>query len=75
MLQDQENLFCWSLLYNGNNSFFHANDVKQYQFKTKDFEKNPYLLCLRNFSEDFTINNMKKARLNGHKYVWFSCWL
>ena len=32
-----------------------------YQFKAKDSEIKPYLLCLGNISEDFTMNNMKKG--------------
>ena len=40
--------------------FLFVNGVKIYQYKAKDFEKDVYPLCLRNFSKNFTVNNMKK---------------
>ena len=49
-----------SLYYNGSNSFLFDNAAKMYQFKVKDSEIKPYLLCLDNISQNFTINNMKK---------------
>ena len=47
--------FCFSLHYNGSNSFSFV-----YQLKAKDLEIKPYLLCLGNVSKDFTANNLKK---------------
>ena len=41
-----------------------------HQFKAKDSEVKPYLLCLGNISQDFTINNMKKT---SPKYANFLC--
>ena len=35
-----------------------------YQFKAKDSKTKPHSLCLRNISEDFTVDNMKQNRLN-----------
>ena len=49
-----------SLYYNGSNSFLFDNAAKMYQFKVKDSEIKPYLLCLDNISQNFTINTMKK---------------
>ena len=45
---------------NRSNSFLFVNATKVYQFKAKNSEIKDYLLCLGNFSKDFTINNMKK---------------
>ena len=37
----------------------HANRLKIYQFKAKDLEIKPYLLCLGNMVKTFAVNNMK----------------
>ena len=49
-----------SLEYNGRNSFLFGNATKIYQFKAKDSEIKPYLLCLGNILKDVTISNLKK---------------
>ena len=49
------------LHYNGRKSFLFANATKMYQFKTKDSELKPYLLCLGNILKDFTMDNMEKT--------------
>ena len=36
--------------------------TKTYQFKAKDLEIKPYILCLGNISKDFAIGNMKKKQ-------------
>ena len=51
--------FCFSLHYNGSNSFLFVNITKIYQFKEKDSEIKIYPLCLGNISGD-SANNMKK---------------
>ena len=51
------------LHYNGSKSFLFANATKMYQFKTKDSELKPYLLCLGNILKDFTMDNMEKTGL------------
>ena len=56
-----------SLYYNGSNSFLFDNAAKMYQFKVKDSEIKPYLLCFDNISQNFTINNMKKIT---HMWRW-----
>ena len=53
--------FCFSLHYNGSNSFFN-NAKKIYKFKTKTLEIKPYLLCLGNIKNNFTVNKMKKKQ-------------
>ena len=55
-----------SLEYNGRNSFLFGNATKIYQFKAKDSEIKPYLLCLGNIFKDVTISNLKKAGLKGN---------
>ena len=60
ILHNQEKKFILSLYYNESNSFLCVNVVKMYQFKAKDFEVKPYLLCLGNISKDFTTDKMKK---------------
>ena len=60
--------FCFSLYYNGSNSFLFVNTTKKYQFKAKDLEIKKYLLCLENVSEDFSASNTKNAELGGCVY-------
>ena len=43
--------------------FLFVNVIKRYQFKAKDSEVNPYLLCLGNISIGFTIRNKEKTLL------------
>ena len=57
--------FLLSLHYNKSNSFLFANATKIYQFKAKDSEIKSNRLCLGNMSNDFTLDNMKKAGLKG----------
>ena len=56
--------------YNRSNSFLFDNATKIYQFKVKDSEIKDYTLCLGNIWKDFTINNMKKSRIN-RKCIFF----
>ena len=58
--------FFLSPYLNRSNSFLFVYGVKIYEFKSKDFERKPDPLRLENISKDFTINNMKKTRVNGH---------
>ena len=55
--------FCLSLLYNGANNYFFVNGTEIYKFKAKDSEVVATLLCLRNISKDWSIENMKKQGL------------
>ena len=64
--------FILSLHYNERNSFWFVNATKVYQFKAKGSKIKDYALCLGNVSKDFTINNMKKTRLDIldiHRYL------
>ena len=58
--------FCVSLHYNENNSFLFVNATKMYQCKAKNSEIKANLLCLQNFSKDFSVNIMMKTGLNGY---------
>ena len=45
-----------------------VNGTEIYKFKAKYSEIVPSPLCLRNISEDWSIDNMKKTGLNGYVY-------
>ena len=57
-----------SLHYNKENSYLFVNGTKIIKFKSKDPEILPYPLCLGNISRDWSLDNMKKKRLNGYVY-------
>ena len=61
--------FCLSLHYNGANSTLFVNGKEIHKFKAKDSEIVATPLCLGNISKDWTVDNMKKTRLN--IYLWF----
>ena len=54
--------------YNGTNSYLFVNGTEIYKFKAKDSEIASSLLCLRNISKDWSIDNMKKTGFNGYVY-------
>ena len=56
--------------YNGANSYLLVNGKEIHKFKAKDSEIVATSLCLRNISKDWTIENMRKTRLNG-SWFWF----
>ena len=60
--------FCLSLHYNGANSYLLVNGKEIHKFKAKDSEIVATPLCLRNISKDWTVDNMKKTRLNEYVY-------
>ena len=60
--------FVLSLHNNGRKKFLFVNTTKLYQFKAKDSEIKPCLLCLRNNSKYFSVINLIKAGLNGYLY-------
>ena len=59
---------CLTLHYNIQNSYLFVNCIKIIKFKSKDPEILPYPLCLGNISRDWSLDNMKKKRLNGYVY-------
>ena len=58
--------FCLSLHYNGGNSYLFVNGTEIIKFKPKDSEIVATRLCLGNISKDFSVDNIKKTRLNGY---------
>ena len=56
--------FCLNLHYNGANSYLFVNGNEIYKFKAKDSEIVATPLCLGKISKDWSVDNMKKARLN-----------
>ena len=60
--------FCLSLHYNGANCYLFVYSTEIYKFKAKDSEIVAIPLCLRNISKDFSVDNIKKTRLNGYVY-------
>ena len=50
----------------GGKSYSFVIATKIYQFKAKDSEIKKHLLCLENISKDFSVDNIKKTRLNGY---------
>ena len=60
--------FCFSLHYNGANSYLFINGTEIYKFKAKDSEIVATPLCLGNISKDWSVDNMKKTGFNGYAY-------
>ena len=61
-------IFCLSLHYNGANSLLFVNRTEIIKAKAKDSETVASPLCLGNISKDWSVDNMKKAGLNGYVY-------
>ena len=60
--------FCFSLHYNGANSYLFVNGTEIYKFKAKDSEIVASPLCLRNISKDWSVDNMKGTGFTGYVY-------
>ena len=60
--------FCLSLHYNRATIYLFVNGTEVHKFKAKDSELVATRFCLGNISEDFSVDNMKKAGLNGYAY-------
>ena len=54
--------FCLSLHYNGDNSYLFVNGIEIYKFKAKNAEIVASPLCLRNISNEFSVDIMKKKK-------------
>ena len=54
--------------YNGANSYLLVNGKEIHKSKAKDSEIVATPLCLGNISKDWTVDNMKKTRLNEYVY-------
>ena len=60
--------FCLSWNYNGKNSYLFVNGTEIHKFKAKDSAIAVTPLCLGNISKDRSVDNMKRAGLNGYVY-------
>ena len=60
--------FCFSLHYNGANSYLFVNGIEIYKFKAKDSETLVGPICLGNISKDWSADNMKKTGFTGYVY-------
>ena len=63
-----ERNFCLSLRYNGVNNYLFVNGTEIIRFKAKDSNIVASPLCLRNISNDWSTDNMKKTGLTGYVY-------
>ena len=60
--------FCFSLHYNGGNSYLFVNGTEIRKFKGKDCEIATTPLCLGNISINFSLDDIKRTGLNGYAY-------
>ena len=60
--------FCFSLHYNGANTYLFVNGKEIHKFKAKDSEIVATPLCLGNISKDWSVDNMKKTGFNDYVY-------
>ena len=63
-----ERNFCLSLRYNAVNNYLFVNGTEIIRFKAKDSNIVASPLCLRNISNDWSTDNMKKTGLTGYVY-------
>ena len=54
--------------YNEANSYLFVNGVEIHKFTVKDSEINAIPSCLANILKDFSVDNMKKTRLDKYFY-------
>ena len=59
-----------SLNYNGANSYLFVKGIEIDKLLSKDYEIVATPLCLGSISKDWTVDNMKKTRLNEYIYVF-----
>ena len=57
-----------SLHYNAANGYLLVNGTEIIKFKAKDSEIGAISLCLRNISEDFSVDNREKTILSGYAH-------
>ena len=60
--------FCFSLHYNGDNSYLFVSGKEIIKFKAKDSEIMPYPLCLGKNSKDFDFSYMRTTGIGGYIY-------
>ena len=65
---ENDTKYCLTFHYNGVNSYLFVNGTEIIKSKTLDSEIVATPLCLGNISNDWSVDNMKKAGLNGYVY-------
>ena len=60
--------YCFSMHYNGANSYLFVNGTNIYKFKAKDSDIVATPFCLGNISKDLSVDNMKKTGFTGYVY-------
>ena len=60
--------FCFSLHYNGANSYVFVKVTEIHKFKTKDSEIKPTPLYIGNVSWDVLVDNLKNIGFHGYVY-------
>ena len=60
--------FCFSLHYNGANSYLFVNGTEIYKFKAKCSEIVVGPICLGNISKNWSSDNMKRTGFTGYVY-------
>ena len=60
--------FCFSLHYNGANSYLFVNGTKIIKFEVKYAKIVATPLCLGNISKDWSVDNMKRTGFKGYVY-------
>ena len=63
--------FCLGLHYNEPNRYLFVNGTEIHKFKANASEIVATPLCLGNISKDFSVDNLKKTRLNWYIYDFF----
>ena len=65
---DHDKKLCWNLHYNGGDSYLFVNGKEIHKFKAKDSEIEVTSLCLGNVLKECSVDNKKKAGLNGYVF-------
>ena len=60
--------FCFSLHFNGANSYLFVNGTEIYKFKAKESEISLGSICIGNISKDWSVDNMKRTGFTGYVY-------
>ena len=60
--------FCFSLHFNGANSYLFVNGTEIYKFKAKESEISLGSICIGNISKDWSVENMERTGSTGYVY-------
>ena len=60
--------FCFSLHFNGANSYLFVNGTEIHKFKAKESEISLGSICIGNISKDWSVDNMKRTGFTGYVY-------